>query len=309
MCWSSTKTTLLFTAVVCIGMNGFNLASRALGFRDKLLEDKTAAYIPDVNDLSKWVNGRKNSDNIIMGLAGVSLVFDIVLLGGALQERGGLIQISGLWGSFDCVVDAVIGFLSANYTMPSFQETKTADVPAKGRLRRRHRSKGHSYEMLQVMKAADELSFIYLAWICTQRRARQALTFCVVFFSAAYWQKDGRNDTINKGAAAIGSKTGPPLRLGDLAASCQEPDPVQSVLLRGLSEPARRDEPGECGQGSRRWGWRDRDEHYGWMTDVTLDRAQLLMPASRSYTTASKAELCLVLLHGGKDVNNSLRFC
>lgn len=151
MCWSSTKTTLILTAILCMCMNGFNLTSRALGFREKLREDKSAAYIPDVNDISKWVNGRQNSDNIIMGLAGVSLVFDFVLFGGAVQENARLIQISGLWGSFDCVADAVIGFLAANYTMPSF-ESKTIEQPAKKSLRRRHKAKGYPYEMMQIMK-------------------------------------------------------------------------------------------------------------------------------------------------------------
>ncbi|KAL1414108.1 hypothetical protein MTO96_007743 [Rhipicephalus appendiculatus] len=128
MCWSSTKTTLLVVAVMCMCMNGFNLVSRMTGIEDTIREQSFAAYLPDVTDISKWVNGRDNSDHITEGLAGVSLIFDTLLLGGAMKESANLIQISGLWGSFDCVADAVIGFLAANYTWPGFfhhEETKT----------------------------------------------------------------------------------------------------------------------------------------------------------------------------------------
>lgn len=129
MC-GNTKILLLVTSIVCIGMNGFNLSSRLLGFREKLREDKSAAYIPDVNDISKWVGGRANSDGIIMALAGVSLVFDVTLLVGTIKENAKQIHATGIWASFDCVVDVIIGFLSANYTMPSFSETKTYNKTA-----------------------------------------------------------------------------------------------------------------------------------------------------------------------------------
>ncbi|XP_077486618.1 uncharacterized protein LOC144097885 [Amblyomma americanum] len=125
MCWSSTKTTLLLVSIMCICMNGFNLSSRVFGYRDKLRENKVSAYIPDVTDISKWVNGRRTSDQITIGLAGVSLIFDVILLASAAKEHGPMIQLCGLWGSIDCVADAVIGFLSANYTMPSFEQKKT----------------------------------------------------------------------------------------------------------------------------------------------------------------------------------------
>ncbi|KAL1417853.1 hypothetical protein MTO96_026493 [Rhipicephalus appendiculatus] len=77
-------------------MNGYNLLSRLFGFRNQLRQHKIAAYIPDVTDISSWVNNRRTSDEITMGLA-------------------------SLWGSIDCIVDAVIGFLSANYTLPVFE--------------------------------------------------------------------------------------------------------------------------------------------------------------------------------------------
>ncbi|XP_065288152.1 uncharacterized protein [Dermacentor albipictus] len=153
MCWSSTKTTMLVVAVVCICMNGFNVASRVMGLRDQIREEKFSAYIPDVTDISKWVNGRENSDYICMGLAGVSLIFDFLLLGGAMRESAPMIQISGIWGSVDCVVDAIVGFLSANYTVPSFSHEETKTVH-KSRLRRtgmrRHRASGHAE--MQLMK-------------------------------------------------------------------------------------------------------------------------------------------------------------
>ncbi|XP_049271434.1 uncharacterized protein LOC119392021 [Rhipicephalus sanguineus] len=101
-------------------MNGYNLVSRFFGFRHQLRQHKIAAYIPDVTDLSSWVNSRKTSDEITMGLASVSLIFDVLLFTGAARESGATIQLAGLWGSIDCVVDAVIGFLSANYTPPAF---------------------------------------------------------------------------------------------------------------------------------------------------------------------------------------------
>lgn len=125
MCWRSSKPTLVFVAIFCILLNGFNLTSRLFGFRDDLRENKAAAYIPDVTDISKWVDGRKNSDAICMGLAGVSLVFDAVLLAGATLENRLMIQGSGIWGCIDCIADAVIGFLSANYTLPTLKEEKT----------------------------------------------------------------------------------------------------------------------------------------------------------------------------------------
>ncbi|XP_077486707.1 uncharacterized protein LOC144098009 [Amblyomma americanum] len=118
MCWSNARTTLLFVSLVCMCMNGFNLSSRAFGYRDKLKQNNISAYLPDVTDLSKWLNGRKASDSIIMGLAGVSLIFDFVLFVGAAREHAGMIEVSGFWGSIDCAADAVIGFLSANYTLP-----------------------------------------------------------------------------------------------------------------------------------------------------------------------------------------------
>ncbi|XP_065297586.1 uncharacterized protein [Dermacentor albipictus] len=86
MCWGSTKTTLLLVSLVCICMNGFNLTSRFLKLQDKLREHEIAAYIPDVTDISSWVNGRKTSDEITMGLASVSLIFDAVLLTGAARK-------------------------------------------------------------------------------------------------------------------------------------------------------------------------------------------------------------------------------
>ncbi|XP_054922275.1 uncharacterized protein [Dermacentor andersoni] len=146
MCWSSTKTTLLVVAGVCICMNGFNVASRVLGLREQIREEKFSAYIPDVTDISKWVSGRQNSDYICMGLAGVSLIFDFLLLGGAMRESAPMIQISGIWGSVDCVVDAIVGFLSANYTVPTFSQEETKTVHKDGLRRtgmRRHRAKGH----------------------------------------------------------------------------------------------------------------------------------------------------------------------
>lgn len=160
MCWSSTKTTLLVVAVVCICMNGFNVASRVLGLREKIREEKFSAYIPDVTDISKWVNGRENSDYICMGLAGVSLIFDVLLLGGAMKENAPMIQVSGLWGSLDCVVDAVVGFLSANYTVPSFTHEETKIVEKSGLrrrdMRRRHKVKGHPRMLLMQEEKKDD---------------------------------------------------------------------------------------------------------------------------------------------------------
>ncbi|XP_075750781.1 uncharacterized protein LOC142817610 [Rhipicephalus microplus] len=145
MCWSSTKTTLLVAAVACMCMNGFNLVSRMTGIKDKIREEEFSSYLPDVTDISKWVNGRENSDHITEGLAGVSLIFDVMLLGGAMKESANLIQISGLWGSFDCVADAVIGFLAANYTVPTIAHEETRTVSKTGfrkrSLKRRHRAK------------------------------------------------------------------------------------------------------------------------------------------------------------------------
>lgn len=126
-------------------MNGFNLVSRMTGIKDKIREEEFSSYLPDVTDISKWVNGRENSDHITEGLAGVSLIFDVMLLGGAMKESANLIQISGLWGSFDCVADAVIGFLAANYTVPTIAHEETRTVSKTGfrkrSLKRRHRAK------------------------------------------------------------------------------------------------------------------------------------------------------------------------
>ncbi|XP_065297582.1 uncharacterized protein [Dermacentor albipictus] len=150
MCWGSTKTTLLLVSLVCICMNGFNLTSRFLKLQDKLREHEIAAYIPDVTDISSWVNGRKTSDEITMGLASVSLIFDAVLLTGAARENGLTIQIAGLWGSIDCVIDGVIGFLSANYTLPVFRTEERTVKSAVKSVRRQHRALGWS--MHQILK-------------------------------------------------------------------------------------------------------------------------------------------------------------
>ncbi|KAL1467408.1 hypothetical protein MTO96_042207 [Rhipicephalus appendiculatus] len=101
-------------------MNGFNLTSRLFGFYGRVRRFEIAQVFPDVYDLSKWVSGRKTSDRITMGLAGVSLLFDVALFTGALKNDIFLIEIAGLWGSIDCIADAVIGFLSADYTLPAF---------------------------------------------------------------------------------------------------------------------------------------------------------------------------------------------
>ncbi|KAH6928077.1 hypothetical protein HPB50_011344 [Hyalomma asiaticum] len=101
-------------------MNGFNLTSRLFGFYDRLRRFEVAEAVPDVYDLTKWVSNRRTSDGIVMGLASVSLLFDVVLFTGALKRDIFLIEISGLWGAVDCIADAVIGFLSANYTLPPF---------------------------------------------------------------------------------------------------------------------------------------------------------------------------------------------
>lgn len=103
-------------------------------FREDLRKEQIAAYIPDVTDISKWVNGRENSDAIAMGLAGVSLIFDVTLLAGATMENRLMIQVSGYWGCLDCIADAVIGFLSANYTVPTLsKEEKTETHSQKGK--------------------------------------------------------------------------------------------------------------------------------------------------------------------------------
>lgn len=142
MCFSSSKPTLVVVAILCILMNGFNLTSRIFGFRDNLRESNIAAYVPDVTDISKWVDGRKNSDTIAMGLAGVSLIFDVVLLAGATLESRVMIQGSGIWGSLDCIADAVIGFLSANYTIPEFKkEEKTVRTSYEARRAKKVNSK------------------------------------------------------------------------------------------------------------------------------------------------------------------------
>ncbi|XP_075553506.1 uncharacterized protein LOC142586138 [Dermacentor variabilis] len=106
------------------------------------------------------VGGRQNSDYICMGLAGVSLIFDFLLLGGTMRESAPMIQISGIWGSFDCVVDAIVGFLSANYTVPSFSHEETKTVHKSG-LRRtlgqalEHRCMGDIVEGLLQVEAQE----------------------------------------------------------------------------------------------------------------------------------------------------------
>ncbi|XP_049272486.1 uncharacterized protein LOC119395869 [Rhipicephalus sanguineus] len=130
MYWPSTRTTLVVVSILCMYMNGFNLTSRLFGYYYTLRRYEVAQAVPDVYDLSKWVNNRKTSDRITMGLAGVSLLFDVALFTGALKNDVFLIEIAGLWGSIDCVTDAVIGFLSANYTLPAFLNKDRAQINA-----------------------------------------------------------------------------------------------------------------------------------------------------------------------------------
>ncbi|XP_075750743.1 uncharacterized protein LOC142817579 [Rhipicephalus microplus] len=120
MYWPSTRTTLVVVSILCMYMNGFNLTSRLFGFYGRVRKFGVSQVFPDVYDLSKWVNSRRTSDKITMGLAGVSLLFDVSLFTGALKNDIFLIEIAGLWGSIDCIADAVIGFLSADYTLPGF---------------------------------------------------------------------------------------------------------------------------------------------------------------------------------------------
>lgn len=191
MCWRSAKTTLTLVSVMCMCMNGYNLVSRFFGFRHQLRQHKIAAYIPDVTDLSSWVNSRKTSDEITMGLASVSLIFDVLLFTGAARESGATIQLAGLWGSIDCVVDAVIGFLSANYTPPAFIIEERIEESGVMSLRRRYRA--NSQPMQQVLKTEErrtELSirdvppatvrqFLHFTWVIMRLVIKSQILCCL----------------------------------------------------------------------------------------------------------------------------------
>ncbi|KAL3205679.1 hypothetical protein MRX96_011045 [Rhipicephalus microplus] len=172
-------------------MNGYNLVSRFFGFRNELRQHKIAAYIPDVTDLSSWVNSSRTSDEITMGLASVSLIFDVLLLAWsskgndlscvcvkvALTERvesSATIQLAGLWGSIDCVVDAVIGFLSANYTLPAFEIEERIETE-----RRR------TELAIRNVPPATIRQFLHFAWVI-MRLVIKSLILCSLFEYAEF---------------------------------------------------------------------------------------------------------------------------
>ncbi|XP_054922738.1 uncharacterized protein [Dermacentor andersoni] len=176
MCWSSTRTTLVLVSLMCMYMNGFNLTSRLFGFYDILRRYKAAEVLPDVTDLSKWVNGRRNSNGITMGLAGVSLFFDVVLLTGALKYNVPMIEIAGLWGAIDCVADAVIGFLSANYTMPALYSENGQRQLKSEETQRRER------------QTAFARQFFHFSWVLGRLGAKSQI-LCSLFEYVHYLNK------------------------------------------------------------------------------------------------------------------------
>ncbi|XP_064487692.1 uncharacterized protein LOC135399886 [Ornithodoros turicata] len=125
------KDTLTLIGVACLAINGFNVAFVEFCLRDMFLEHEWYNYVPDVHNISAWVGGIETSDNILLGLAGVSVLFDITLILGCATDNPTLIFVSGVWHSGDCVADAVIGFLSANYTIPSIFKSAEASEKEK----------------------------------------------------------------------------------------------------------------------------------------------------------------------------------
>lgn len=226
MCWSSSKSTLIVVAILCICMNGFNLCSRLFGIRDDLRENKVAAYLPDVSDISKWVDGRKNSDAIAMGLAGVSLIFDVTLLAGACLENRLMIQGSGMWGSLDCIADAVIGFLSANYTIPDLKrEERTVhharrskeirgirriantlfQEEKKGKGKTTHTKETRGIELREPEPSVAK-QFLHFAWVIL-RLVIKAQLLCTIFSYASFLGKKSESSKGGGGGGGGGGTT------------------------------------------------------------------------------------------------------
>nr|XP_037275872.1 uncharacterized protein LOC119168544 [Rhipicephalus microplus] len=93
---------------------------------------------------------------------------------GILQESSATIQLAGLWGSIDCVVDAVIGFLSANYTLPAFEIEERIETE-----RRR------TELAIRNVPPATIRQFLHFAWVI-MRLVIKSLILCSLFEYAEF---------------------------------------------------------------------------------------------------------------------------
>ncbi|XP_077487032.1 uncharacterized protein LOC144098340 [Amblyomma americanum] len=124
MCVISSRETVVI-AIICVFINAFNVVYVLRPeIKEVLMEQEWFDYIPDVHNVSKFVTA-KTSDYIWLGLAGISIFFDVLILAGTTQYVPELVDAGITWHYFDLGADAVVGLASANYTRPRIVTEKT----------------------------------------------------------------------------------------------------------------------------------------------------------------------------------------
>ncbi|XP_072144763.1 uncharacterized protein [Dermacentor andersoni] len=124
MCLVSSREAIAIV-VACLFINAFNVTYVLRPeIRRQLSKQAWFAYVPDVHDVSKFV-GADTSNYIVLGLAGISIIFDAFILVGTVQVIPELLDSGCVWHYVDLGADFIVGLASANYTRPQVIQHKT----------------------------------------------------------------------------------------------------------------------------------------------------------------------------------------
>ncbi|XP_070395122.1 uncharacterized protein [Dermacentor albipictus] len=129
MCDASSKEAAA-VAIVCMFLNAFNVAYVLMPeIEEQLRRQSWFAYVPDVHDLSSLV-GSQRSNHTMLGLAVISIIFDVFIFFGSMQGIPELLDSGCVWHYCDLGADLVVGMASANYTRPRVIRRTTQFIPS-----------------------------------------------------------------------------------------------------------------------------------------------------------------------------------